>query len=427
VRPARRDHLAVAVPARSIRLHLHRRADGRLLAGVAAGLGETFRVEPNVVRLAFVLLTVAGGIGVALYAGAWVVLPVAEHAPTAAPGAARGRDTESDALQLVALGAVVLGFLLLLRASGWWLGDAFVWPLAVACVGLALVWSRPGTPVPSPALHFDRLPPAAADALAALVGTRRGNVARVAGGALLVLSGLIALATSVGSWPALRGALVGSVIVVLGLALAIGPTIARLVDALGEERRERVRAAERADMAAHLHDSVLQTLALVQRKAGDEREVRRLARSQERELRAWLLHGDRPAPDGDTLGSVLEAVAADIEDAYGVRVDVVRVRDCPSDVALEPLVSAAREAMVNAARHSGEALVSVYVEVEPDRETVFVRDRGKGFDPATIGPDRRGIKESIVGRLQRHGGRAVITTDVGEGTEVELQLPRVTS
>jgi signal transduction histidine kinase/phage shock protein PspC (stress-responsive transcriptional regulator) len=410
---ARRDHHRMALPA--VHLHLHRRAHGRWVAGVAAGLGATFRIEPNIVRLAFVLLTLAGGIGLVLYGLGWLLLPVddvAAEVPT------------SDVVQVGALGVVVLGVLLVLRELGWWLGDEFVWPLALATVGLALVWARPGAATPTPPASFDRLPPAAAEALTVLVGTRRGTIARVVGGALLVVAGVVAFATSVGSWDSLRSVLVGTVIVVAGLAVALGPAIVRLVSALGEERRERIREAERADVAAHLHDSVLQTLALVQRKADDPREVRRLARRQERELRTWLLHGEEFVPAAATLGAQLEAVAAQVEDAYGVQVEVVRVRDCPSDANLEPLVLAAREAMVNAARHSGADVVSVYVEVEPQRATVFVRDRGKGFDLDAVPSDRRGVAESIVGRLARHGGRATITSEIGDGTEVELAMAR---
>jgi signal transduction histidine kinase len=368
-----------------------------------------------VVRLAFVLLTIAAGVGLVLYVAAWLLLPLDDHT-TDVPA--------SDPVQMAALAAVVLGVLLLMRAAGWWLGDAVVWPLALATAGIALVWARPANGVPARSPAFDRLPASAAEALTVLVGTRRGAVARVASGTLLVLAGIVAFGSSIGSWNSVRAVLIGSVIVLLGLAVALGPAVARFVNAFGEERRERIRAAERADVAAHLHDSVLQTLALVQRKADDPREVRRLARRQERELRGWLLDGDEPMPTAETLGGALEAVAADVEDTYGVRVEVVRVRDCPSSAALEPLVLAAREAMVNAARHSGAATVSVYVEVEPERATVFVRDRGRGFDPKSVPADRRGVSESIVGRLARHGGDATITSTRDEGTEVELTLKR---
>jgi signal transduction histidine kinase len=403
----------VELPA--LHLRWHRRTHGRWVAGVAAGLGATFRVSPNLVRVAFVLLTVSGGLGAVLYGLGWLLLPVDDEADDV---------PVSDPVQAVALGVVVIGLLLLLRRLHWWVGDSIVWPLALATIGLALVWSRPGARAPEPPAAFEHLPPAASEAMTVLVGTRRGSFARMVLGGVLVLGGIVAFATTVGSWAALRSVLLGTVIVGVGVALAFGPAIARFVTAFSDERRERIRAAERADVAAHLHDSVLQTLALVQRKADEPREVRRLARRQERELRGWLLYGDAAMPDDATLGSVLDAVAADVEDTYGVAIDVVRVRDCPTNASLDPLVRAAREAMVNAARHSGAPDVSVYLEVETDRATVFVRDRGKGFDTAAVPGDRRGVSESIVGRLARHGGKARVHSAPGEGTEVELVMPR---
>jgi signal transduction histidine kinase len=172
---------------------------------------------------------------------------------------------------------------------------------------------------------------------------------------------------------------------------------------------------------------VLQTLALVQRRANDPQEVLRLARRQERELRNWLLRGetDATASDDGSLGRALERVAVEVEEHFGVPVDVVRVRDCRLDDRLEPLVAAVREAATNAARHSGASQVAVYVEVEPQRVAVFVRDRGAGFDPHTVAADRRGVRESIVGRMERHGGSATIRSSPGEGTEIELVMPRI--
>jgi signal transduction histidine kinase len=168
---------------------------------------------------------------------------------------------------------------------------------------------------------------------------------------------------------------------------------------------------------------VLQTLALVQRRADEPREVVRLARMQERELRAWLLGADAPAASASTsLGAVLEELAASIEAEQGVPVEVVRVRDCGID-GTEPLRAAAREAILNATRHSGAAAVSVYLEVEPDQATIFVRDRGRGFDPDSVPADRGGISHSIVGRMTRAGGRAEVRSIANEGTEVELVLP----
>jgi signal transduction histidine kinase len=328
----------------------------------------------------------------------------------------------------VAFGGVVLGVLLLARAIGLWPGDLVVWPLVIVLVGLALLAMRGGASgeaagvPPWPAL--ERLPPDAAAAVAALVGTRRGAVARAIGGAVCISVGVVALIVTVDSWQALRGAIAAILAVVLGIALVVGPGTSRLVHELVVERRERIRADERAEVAAHLHDSVLQTLALVQRRAGDSREVVRLARAQERELRAWLVGGGATgAAAAGSVGRGLEDIAAEVEREHGVSVDLVRVGDCSAD-GMEPLLGAAREAIVNAAVHSGAATVDVYVEVEPERVTVFVRDRGRGFDASSVPDDRGGIRNSIEGRMARAGGRASVRSAPGEGTEVELSAAR---
>ncbi len=390
------------------------------MGGVAAGLGDYLGIEPNLVRLAFVVLTLAGGLGVVLYLVAFTLMPAA-NAPELT------RPAEPDVAQTAAFGVVVIGLLLVARTAGAWFSDAVVWPLTIAAFGLALLWMRSPhedeQKLDWPAL--DRLPPAASDALSVVVGSR-GGLIRAIGGGVLVIGGIALFLVSVGSWEALRGGVLAGVVVAAGIALALGPGLVRMGRELADERRERIRSEERADMAAHLHDSVLQTLALVQRRADDPREVVRLARRQERELRAWLLSGETLHDDlpPATLGAALDAAAAEIEDLCGVPVDIVRVRDCPL-TGLEPLVSASREAMLNAARHSGAPSISVYAEVEPERATVFVRDRGRGFDPDTVPADRGGIAASIVGRITRRGGQATIRSTAGEGTEVELVLPRI--
>jgi signal transduction histidine kinase len=260
-----------------------------------------------------------------------------------------------------------------------------------------------------------------------LVGTRRGALARLIAGAGCFAAGIGTFIVSVDTWQAFRGGLVAAIALVAGVALVLGPGLWRLAHELVVERRERIRTEERADVAAHLHDSVLQTLALVQRRADDPREVVRLARHQERELRAWLLSGagvGEAVDPSQSLGAALEELAATAEIDHGVPVEVVRVRDCPVE-GLQPLLAATREAIVNAAKHSGAPLVSVYLEVEPERATVFVRDRGKGFDLDGVAADRSGISGSIIGRLNRAGGSAHVRSVVGEGTEVELSLLRV--
>jgi signal transduction histidine kinase len=194
----------------------------------------------------------------------------------------------------------------------------------------------------------------------------------------------------------------------------------RAMSALSEERAARIRSQERADIAAHLHDSVLQTLALIQRNAGSAREVARLARGQERELRSLLY--ELPSAGGQ-LGESLWAAAADVEDSYAVRVEVVIVGDAALDDALVAVGAAAREALVNAAKHSGATTVSLYAEVEEHEVSVFVRDKGRGFDPPSVAGDRHGVRGSIVARMQRHGGTAEIRSG-DTGTEVRLEMPR---
>ncbi|MGQ0825979.1 MAG: ATP-binding protein [Actinomycetota bacterium] len=413
-------------PSRTASKRLTRRDDGRIGAGVAAGLGAYLGIDANLVRLAFVVLTLAGGLGVIAYIAAWLLM----DEPRADPTPPR---SEPDLVQAGALAVVVLGLLLLARSSGVWLGDAIVWPLVIAAFGFGLLWMRPVSPDERPPLppwpFLERLPPAAAEAITVVIGTRRGAIARVGAGAALVGVGIVVLLASVESWSALRTGLLASAVMLVGLGLVLGPGLLRLTGALARERRDRIRADERAEVAAHLHDSVLQTLALVQRRADDPREVVRLARFQERELRSWLLTGSTGSTHGasngaeQSLGEALERLAAEVETEYGVPVELVRVRDCPLE-GLEPLLLASREGMLNAARHSGADRVSVYVEVRDDQALVWVRDRGRGFDPATVPPDRGGIAGSIVGRMTRNGGRATVHSQPGTGCELELSLPR---
>ncbi len=394
-----------------------RRADDRVVAGVASGLGDALGVEPNVVRCAFLVLALADGLGVLLYALGWWLLPARRE---------RVAGRRPDAVSAAAFAAVVLGLLLLARAVGAWPGDVIVWPLGSALVGLAVLSTRWPEVSPEPPRWpgLERLPAEAAGAVTVLFGTRRGTLARIVAGAACVAAGVGAFLLSVDSWRALRGGVVGAAVVLVGFALVLGPGVWELVNQLVAERRERIRSDERAEVAAHLHDSVLQTLALVQRRAEDPREVVRLARMQERELRGWLLaRGSTDPVESGSVGAALDDVAAAVEAEHGVPVDVVRVRDCPA-AGLQPLLLAAREAIVNASRHSGADKVSVYLEVEPERVTVFVRDRGRGFATDEVAADRRGIAGSIVDRLARAGGAAEVRSAPGEGTEVELVIPR---
>jgi signal transduction histidine kinase len=217
-----------------------------------------------------------------------------------------------------------------------------------------------------------------------------------------------------------REVLLAGVLGVAGLALTVGPWLFRLAGDLSEERAARIRSQERADMAAHLHDSVLQTLALIQKHAGDNRTVATLARAQERDLRSWLY--DETGGDEATVAGALRAAAAEVEDAHGVPIDVVTVGDRPFEDQVRPVVLAAREAMVNAAKHSGADKVDVYAEMSPALTEVFVRDRGCGFDESGVPADRLGVRRSILDRMERHAGTARVRTAPGEGTEVRLSM-----
>jgi signal transduction histidine kinase len=246
--------------------------------------------------------------------------------------------------------------------------------------------------------------------------------ARIAAGLGLIVTALIVFAVAAGQATFAVPVLVAGLLGLLGLAIVVGPWALRLVSDLGAERAERVRTQERADMAAHLHDSVLQTLALIQKNAHDATTVARLARSQERDLRQWLFEAD--TADTTTLAGALKEMAADVESQHPVVVDVVTVGDCDLDEALRPIVLAAREAVVNVAKHAGTQRADVYAETTAGAVDVFVRDRGAGFDLGAVAGDRHGVRNSIVDRMARHGGSADVRSAPGEGTEVRLHMPR---
>jgi signal transduction histidine kinase/phage shock protein PspC (stress-responsive transcriptional regulator) len=379
----------------------------RILGGVCAGIAARLGVDPLVVRIAFLALALAGGLGIALYVLAWVAIPNSEgeSAPRRIPG-------DRGSVE-IALGVALLALSLLLafRELGIWFSDAVVWPVVLVAAGGALLW-RQSTRQAKP-------PEQARPAARGPVGDRAATVSRTGLGVALVIAAGLVFLQATGSLVAARDVVLAVLVVVIVLGVIFAPWIVRLVRSLSSERAERIRSQERAEMAAHLHDSVLQTLALVQR-ADDPTRVAALARRQERELRAWL-SGRAERAEG-RLAAALDDVAAEVEQAHGVPVEVVTVGDRDLDARSEALVAAAREAMVNAAKFGAGSSVAVYAEASDGRAEVFVRDRGPGFDPAEIPPDRRGIRESIVGRMERNGGRAKITSAPGSGTEVELTL-----
>jgi signal transduction histidine kinase len=328
----------------------------------------------------------------------------------------------------IALGTALLvaSGLLFVRAAGPWPGDAVVWPAAIALLGALLIWRAP---ILAPhrrrgwAAHRPREPAPPREPSVRVRAPIRPEVSRGGLGVALVLAGGFAFLWANGAMRPAGEALLAALAVLVAVALIFAPSWRRLARTLTAERTERIRSQERADVGAHLHDSVLQTLALIQRSAEDPRQVAALARRQERELRGWLTDGD-PRASVRTLAPALEAAAAEVEAAVGGSIEVVAVGDSPLDESANAVLAAAREAMLNAAKFAGDAPVSVYAELSSNRTEVFVRDRGAGFDPAAVPHERRGVRESILGRMQRAGGSAAVRSLPGGGTEVEIAIDR---
>ena len=401
---------------RGFRFVVRSRSD-RVLTGTAAGLAEALGLDPLLVRLGLAVLTAAAGVGLVLYLTLWL-LSVEPDATTPA-AAARTRPRN---LQIAAVACIVAGSMLILRDVGLWFGDALVWPVAVAAAGSALIWVRSDEADRHRwARISERLP---GNPVVSVFGGRVSPL-RVAGGGLLVAAGMTLFLVANRALATARTALLAVLVTAVGLGLILGPWILRLARDASEERRQRIRSEERAEIAAHLHDSVLHTLALIQRSE-DPADVAALARRQERELRAWLDHRPTTSEQPDLRGAV-DALASRVEELHHVTVDTVVVGDAPVTETVGALLLACQEAAINAARHSGSPRVSIYIECDSDGITAYVRDQGAGFDVNAVPPDRRGIAQSVIGRMHRHGGSATITSQPGHGTEVQLQLPRAAS
>jgi signal transduction histidine kinase len=400
---------------------LRRSPTNRMAGGVAGGLSARFGIDANLFRIAFILVAVGAGTGLAAYVVAWLLIPGEGSTSSIGRRALADRRTVRVALAFV---TALVAVLLVLGAAGLSFTAGLIWPASIAVGGLVLVWR--GADAQERA-HLSELM-----GRAPLIGspeyrTRRATVARVVVGAFMVVVGLgVLVASSHPTFATLRTVIAANVVIV-GVLVVFGPWWLRLARDLAVERRERVRNEERANMAATVHDSVLQTLALIQRAAGDQGEVTRLARAQERELRAWLFEGRAPGSFNGEVSTIAQAVSViegDVEASHRVAVESVTVGDCELTTELRALLGAGREATVNAAKWSGASSVSLFVEVEPSQVSVFVRDRGRGFDPDAVATDRQGIAESIRARMTRHGGTTVIRSAPGQGTEVELVMPR---
>ena len=383
---------------------LRRSAGDRVLLGVAGGIGERIGVDPLVVRLGFVLLTLAGGVGVLCYlVGVMVSVEPAEPVDAEQPVA-----RPADGRRAISLVLLLAGVLLLLRELDLWLGDDVVVPAALAVFGSIVLWTRATLGRSRVSLLLSR--------------SSTGSVRFVAG-AVLIAVGVVLFVIVGRRSGLLANAPAAAAAAVLVVGVVIGPWVARLARDARMERRERIRSEERATLAAHLHDSVLQTLALIQR-TDDPKRMASLARTQERELRGWL-YGRAPLAGPSSLATAIASVVDQVEREHGVPVESVTVGDAPVDESAAALVGATREALVNAARHSGTRSMSLFVEVESDSITAFVRDQGTGFDRAIVAPDRRGIADSIEGRISRSGGEVTIESAAGRGTEVRLRIPRI--
>ena len=401
-------------------------AEGAWLGGVCTGLARHLGWPLMVVRIAFVALATFQFIGVIAYGALWLLLPPEStvKAPGLESASRAGLREESkpkrriDWGMLLALIALGVGLLWIMQNTGLGISSQLFWPVAFACAGAALVWRQADT-------EQQKRWRAEAGGRAWLAPfVARGGwpaLVRVIVGLGLVGAAFGIVLAQEGHIDQLPEVMAMTTLALAGLAVVMAPWLHRSRTALNQARADKVRADARADMAAHLHDSVLQTLAMIQRQADDPKAVQQLARRQERELRTWLYGEELPET---TLKAALTAAAAEVEDERGVPVEVVVVGDCDTSDAVQALVRAAREAMVNAAKHSGADQIDVYAEVDEDHIEVFIRDRGSGFDLDTVGDDRMGVKGSILDRMERHGGKAGVRSSPGEGTEVRLEIMR---
>ena len=378
-----------------------RRSADRILLGVAGGFAQRWRVDPTLLRAAIGLLSLAGGVGVALY-GVGVLL--SEPRPTVASEPAPAV-AAPERRRNIAVVVATCAVLLAARELNLWPGDDVMIASGIVAIAVTVLWS-----------------PAGSDARGARIrGLALVPAVRLLLGSILAIAGVAALTSRTDGLRDVGRSVSAIAIALGGIAVIAAPALGRLLDRLDTERTLRIREEERAALAVHLHDSVLQSLVLIQR-SDDPRRMVSLARRQERELRSWL-YGGQPVGQPASLTAAVEMMATAIEVDHEVRVEVVTVGDAALDDAETTFLAALREATMNAVRHSNADKVDVYVEVGVDVLTGFVRDTGSGFDPAGVPADRHGITDSIVARIERAGGRATVSTRPGEGTEVEIELP----
>jgi signal transduction histidine kinase len=401
-----------------VRGPLRRPQQGRIVGGVAAAVSARTGIGANFIRTAFIFSSLAGGFGAAVYVLAWLFIPATGEDGNIASRAIADKRGIALAAGAASLLTIVLMIASVLHVG--WLGS-LSWPPVVALAGLVLIWRNASR-------DEQRL---LRDVAEPILGVRPGGRRsvfwlRMILAGILLLSGAIILfsakITAKVAWP-----FTGVAVMLVAIVLLLGPWWLRIARDQFAERQARIRAEERAEMASRLHDSVLQTLALIQRRADDPQQVVSLARAQERELRSWLFDGRAPGSlDGraTTVADGIRLIQQEIEAQHGIVVEAISVGDCPLDDDFGALLAAAREATVNAAKWSGVGAVSLFAEVEPTAVSVYVRDRGRGFDPAAVPAHRKGLAESVRARMERRGGSATIRSKPGQGTEVVLTMPR---
>lgn len=397
---------------------LRRARDDRMFGGVAAGLAKRTGFSVGLIRVVIIIATVVTTGYLAIgYVLAWLLIPAEDsdrNIGTKALADKRG------VVLATALASVLVGALVIASALNAPWVDSLAVPIIVCAAGLVLIWRN------APEDELDYLRGLAEPTGMTEKAPRSRRVLRIISAGVLLVIGLTLLLEGHDRFALLKP-LAGVILLVGGIALAFGPWWLRIAIEAAAERRARIRAEERADMASRVHDSVLQTLALIQRRAGDQHQVIQLARAQERELRAWLFDGRPPGSmegQAATVADGVRLIQQEVEAQHDISVDAVTVGDCELDDDLSALLAAAREATVNAAKWSGADVVSLFAEVEPDAVSLFVRDRGRGFDPAAVPADRKGLAESIRARMARRGGSATIRSSPGQGTEVSLVMPR---
>jgi signal transduction histidine kinase len=408
------SHAVVGTPLRPLR----RGRDNCILGGVCGGFATRLGIKERNIRVIFALLTLFFGLGILLYMTFWLVLTRSGEEHSIIQQIFQNRREA----QIVLVGFIATLILIIgLQSTSTRTSDGFGFPLLLSGFAAFAIWRGTSNDERSHLTDFFNTAPVIGGAFSK---SRKGVFLRVVLGAALVIVALDQLNHVGGVWRSTGTALFGTAVLVVGVAVLFAPWWLQNVRELTSERRERVRAEERASMVAHLHDSVLQTLTLIERAAANESDVVRLARNQERELRQWLFSPETVTNASTSFVGLVGAIEHDVENDYGVRVELVTVGDCVPDERVMALVAAGREAAINSAKWSEAASVSIFSEVEPTSISLYVRDRGVGFDLDAIPADRQGIALSIRQRMSQFGGEATINTSEGSGTEVQLVMPR---